>query len=78
MTDLSTYRFSRTENIVFYICTGLAGLLISYLMYRNILFAPVIIPLAPKLKEMAQTAMADREKHHSLAHCSPRAELPGS
>ena len=66
MTDLSTYRFNRTENAVFLICIGLAGLLISYLMYRNILFAPVIIPLAPRLKIMAQTALADRRRQRYI------------
>lgn len=66
MTDLSTYRFSRTENILFYVCTAAAGLLISYLMYRNILFAPVIIPLVPKLRDMAQTVMADRRRQRYI------------
>lgn len=66
MTDLSTYRFSRTENILFYVCTAAAGLLISYLMYRNILFAPVIIPLIPKLREMSQTVMADRRRQRYI------------
>lgn len=62
MTDLRTYSFNKTESIIFYICAGAAGLLISYLMYRNILFAPVIIPLIPKLREMAETALADRRR----------------
>ena len=55
MTDLRTYRFSRTENIVFWMLMFLTGLLISYLMYRNIVFSVVIIPIAPRLKIMAQT-----------------------
>ena len=62
MTDLSTYRFNRTENIIFCICTGMAGLMISYLMYRNILFAPVIIPLAPRLRTAAEDILTDRRR----------------
>ena len=50
MTDLSEYEFSRKENIVFYSCLAAAGLIISYLMYRNILFSVVIIPFARRIK----------------------------
>ena len=50
MTELSKYEFSRKENAVFYSCLAAAGLVISYLMYRNVLFAVVIIPFARKIK----------------------------
>ena len=50
MTDLSVYEFSRKEQILFFSCLAAAGLVISYLMYRNILFAAVIIPFAGKIK----------------------------
>ena len=66
MTDLRTYRFSRTENIVFWMLMFLTGLLISYLMYRNIVFSVVIIPIAPRLKIMAQTMMADRRRQRYM------------
>ena len=66
MTDLRTYRFSRIENIVFWMLMFLTGLLISYLMYRNIVFSVVIIPIAPRLKIMAQTMMADRRRQRYM------------
>ena len=50
MTDLSVYEFSRKEQILFWSCLAAAGLVISYLMYRNILFSAVIIPFAGKIK----------------------------
>ena len=50
MTELSKYEFSRKENAVFCGCLAASGLIISYLMYRNILFAAVIIPFTKKIK----------------------------
>ena len=50
MTELGKYEFSRKENIVFYSAIAAAGLAISYLMYRNLLFAAVIIPFANRIK----------------------------
>ena len=50
MTELGRYEFSKRENILF--CAGIAaaGLAVSYLMYRNLLFAAVIIPFSKKIK----------------------------
>lgn len=53
MTDLSRYEFSKKENIIFYAAIAAAGLAVSYLMYRNILFAAVIIPFTGKIREFA-------------------------
>lgn len=50
MTELSKYEFSKKENAVFYSCLAAAGLIISYLMYRNIFFSVVIIPFTRKIK----------------------------
>ena len=50
MTDLSVYEFSRKENALFYSCLAAAGLIISYLMYRNIMFSAVMIPFAHRIK----------------------------
>lgn len=62
MTDLRTYTLSRTENILIYIASALAGLAISYLMYRNILFAVVMIPLVPKIRTMTGQILAERRQ----------------
>lgn len=66
MTDLRIYRFSRSENIIFVSGIVLAGLLVSYLMYRNLVFGLVIIPLAPRLRNMAQTVLADRRRQRYM------------
>ena len=50
MTELSKYEFSRKENALFYSCLAAAGIIISYLMYRNILFSAVIFPFSRKIK----------------------------
>ena len=62
MTDLRTYQFSRNEEIVFWIGVLLIGLAVSYLMYRNVLFAVVVIPLAPKLKESLKDMIAGKRR----------------
>ena len=51
MTDLREYNFTKKENIFFYIALIIAGVLISFLMYRNILFSMVVIPFAGRIKE---------------------------
>ncbi len=66
MTDLRIYRFNRSENIIFVSGIVLAGLLVSYLMYRNLVFGLVIIPLAPRLRNMAQTVLADRRRQRYM------------
>ncbi len=50
MTDLSKYEFSRKDNILFYSALAASGLVISFLMYRNLLFSVVVIPPARKIK----------------------------
>lgn len=50
MSDLKKYEFSKREETIFYMALAGAGLLISYLLYRNIFFAVVIIPFAGKIK----------------------------
>ena len=66
MTDLRIYRFNRSENLIFVSGIVLAGLLVSYLMYRNLVFGLVIIPLAPRLRNMAQTVLADRRRQRYM------------
>lgn len=67
MTDLRTYTFSRSEDIAFGAFILAAGLAASYLMYRNILFAVVVIPLAPKLRESLRDMLADRRRQRYRA-----------
>lgn len=62
MTDLRTYKLSKTENTVLIIFTVLAGLAISFLMYRNVLFSVVVIPLLPRIRSMVCISLAERRR----------------
>lgn len=62
MIDLRTYTLSRNEKTLIYIASALAGLAISYLMYRNILFSVIVIPIVPRIRTMVSTALAERRR----------------
>jgi tight adherence protein B len=62
MTDLTTYEFSRTENVLIVIATAIASIAISYLMYRNLLFSVLILLLLPKVRETVRTTSAARRR----------------
>ena len=66
MTELSKYEFSRKNNAVFYSWLAAAGLIISYLMYRNILFAVVIIPFARKIKSFVTESIIKSRRRRYL------------
>ena len=67
MTDLSRYEFSRRENIVFYSCLAAAGLVIAYLMYRNILFSVVIAPFARKIRGFVTDSIIRTRRRRYIA-----------
>ncbi len=67
MTELSTYEFSKKENAVFYSCLAAAGLIVSYLMYRNILFSAVIIPFAPRIKGFVRESLIKNRRRRYMA-----------
>ena len=67
MTELSKYEFSRKENAVFCGCLAASGLIISYLMYRNILFAAVIIPFAKKIKGFVTESIIKMRRRRYMA-----------
>lgn len=67
MTDLSRYEFSRKENAVFYSCLIAAGLIISYLMYRNILFSAVILPFARRIKGFVTESIIKSRRRRYIA-----------
>lgn len=50
MIDLRKYEMTRMENIAFYITLGILSVAVAMLLYRNILFAIVIVPFAGKIK----------------------------
>lgn len=65
MTELNRYEFSKRENIAFYAGISAAGLVISYLMYRNLLFAAVIIPFSGRIKSFVrEIIIKDRRRRY--------------
>lgn len=67
MTKLSEYEFSKRENAAFYSCLAAAGLVISYLMYRNLLFSVVIIPFARRIKGFVTESIIKRRRKRYMA-----------
>jgi len=67
MTDLDRYEFNKKEKIAFYLTTAAAGLVISYLLYRNLLFAVIIIPFIGKIKEMVKQRMIKERRRRYMA-----------
>lgn len=66
MTDLRKYEMSKQETILLYIVVCAVGLAISYLMYRQILFAVIAIPLIPWSSRVFCDYMADRRRRRYL------------
>jgi tight adherence protein B len=67
MTDLDRYEFSKKEKLAFYMATAAAGVAISYLLYRNLLFAVIIIPFIGKIKEMVKQRMIKDRRRRYMA-----------
>lgn len=67
MTDMRTYKFTRTENILLIIGSLAAGLLISMLMYRNIFFTVVVIPLIPAIRGILRDSITERRRYRYLS-----------
>lgn len=67
MTELSKYEFSRRENIIFYSCLAAAGLIVSFLMYRNILFSVVIAPFARRIKGFVTESIIKSRRRRYMA-----------
>lgn len=67
MTDLRTYQFSKSENIMIIAGSLAAGLLISFLMYRNLLFSVVIIPLIPAIREILRDTVTSRRRERYMS-----------
>lgn len=66
MIDLRTYELSRYENSIIILSSALAGLVISYLMYRNLFFALIMIPLVPRIRSAVRTSLADRRRQRYM------------
>ena len=62
MTDLTKYELNRYESAVLYASCAAAGVIISYLMYRSILFSLVVLPLIPRLRRETESVLRDRRR----------------
>jgi len=67
MTDLRVYKLSRKEEILYHAGLVLAGLAVSYLLYRNIFFAVVILPFSKKIKGFVTDSIISRRRKRYLA-----------
>lgn len=67
MTDLSRYELSKKERFILTSCTGLAALALSMLLYRNVLFAILVIPFVPRIRTFAEEHLAARRKRKYMA-----------
>lgn len=67
MTDLRTYELNKKEKIVLYSCLGIVAPTLSMLLYRNILFALLIIPFTSRIKVFAEEHLARRRKKRYMA-----------
>ena len=66
MTDLSTYNLSDKEKIIFYIVLCISGIALSLLIYRNIVFAVLVIPFAPRVQNFVEKQMAAARRRRYL------------
>lgn len=67
MTDLREYTFSSKENILFYAGLTVTGLIVAYLMYRNILCAAVIIPFGSRIKGFVKKAIIKERRRRYMS-----------
>ncbi len=67
MTELSKYEFSRKENILFWSCLAAAGMTVSLLMYRNMLFAAVILPFSRRIKGFVAESIIKNRRMRYMA-----------
>ena len=67
MTNLEVYKLNKKERIILYSCIGVAGVLLSMLLYRNIIFAILIIPFTPRIKVFVEEHLAGRRRRQYMA-----------
>ena len=67
MTDLREYEFNRRENVLFYAGLTVAGLIVSYLMYRNVLFAVIVIPFAKRIEGFVKQILLKERRRRYMA-----------
>lgn len=66
MTDLRKYELTKRENILFYIALVIGGIILSLLLYRNIVFAVVIIPFGKKIRSYIVETIIEKRRQNYL------------
>lgn len=67
MTDLRVYKLSRKEEMLYYTGLVIAGLAVSYLLYRNIVFAVVILPFSKRIKGFVTDSIISRRRKRYMS-----------
>lgn len=66
MTDMRTYRLNKQEEALTAAGTVILSLIISYLMYRNIFFAVIAVPLLPWTRRFVSETLCERRRHRYM------------
>ena len=66
MIDLRKYELNKQENIAFYIALSMLSVAVAMLLYRNLIFAIVIIPFAGRIREYIIDIIIGRRKQDYL------------
>ncbi len=66
MTDFKVYEMQRTEKLLFTVLYIIAAIALSVLFYRNVLFAAVTIPFAPRIRGLYIRTRAERRRDQYL------------
>ena len=66
MTDFSVLRLSKDQERLFYLAAAAGAVLISHLLYKNLLFSIVIVPFFPRVKSIVVNQMMDRRRRDYL------------
>lgn len=66
MINLNEYELGKSEKKIFYVALGLLGIIVSMLLYRNILFAVVVIPFSKKIYNFVVDEIISRRRQNYL------------
>lgn len=64
MINLNEYSFNKKESMLFNVGIAMLGLIVSFLLYRNVVFAIVILPFAKKIKKFVVDEIISRRRQN--------------
>ena len=62
MIDLRKYELSKLEKLLFIIAVVILGIILSLLLYRNIIFAVVILPFTNRIRKYVEAMIIEKRK----------------